>query len=186
MSSGGLSKTKWPADEIRRWPIEKLIPSATNARTHSESQVAQIAASIREWGWTVPVLIDEIGTIIAGHGRVLAARQLGVQTIPVLIAMGWTDAQKKAYALADNQIPLNSGWDREMLDIQLGELSDVGFDVDLLGFPDLSSNSQAGEALKLADGFEYRVIVDCDGEEHQESVLNQLDSLGLKCRPLIS
>ena len=82
----------WPADAVERRPVALLIPSARNARTHSEAQVAQIAASIREWGWTVPVLVDEHGTLIAGHGRLLAARQLGLAEVPVVVARGWTEA----------------------------------------------------------------------------------------------
>src|ERR1043165_7394931 len=98
----------WPADQIERRPIGKLIPSARNARTHSPEQVEQIAASIREWGWTMPVLIDEVGGILAGHGRVLAARRLGVSEVPVIIARGWSDAQKRAYILADNKLAENA------------------------------------------------------------------------------
>ena len=101
----------WPADRVERWPIERLVPSARNARTHSEAQVEQIAASIREWGWTNPVLVDESGTIIAGHGRVLGARKLRIKEVPVMVAIGWTEAQKRAYLIADNKLTLNGGWD---------------------------------------------------------------------------
>ena len=106
-----------------------LVPYARNARTHSDAQVAQIAASIQEWGWTTPVLIDEAGGLIAGHGRVLAARQLGIKTIPVMVADGWTDAQKRAYILAEN-----AGWDTDLLSIELGDLDKSGFDLSLIGF----------------------------------------------------
>jgi ParB-like chromosome segregation protein Spo0J len=92
----------WPADKVERWPIAKLIPHARNARTHSAEQIDQIAASIREWGWTNPVLVSEDGTIIAGHGRVLGAKKLGLTEAPVMVAAGWSKAQIKAYALADN------------------------------------------------------------------------------------
>jgi hypothetical protein len=87
----------WPADEVERWPLAKLIPYARNARTHSEDQIKQIAASIREWGWTVPVLIDEQGTLVCGHGRVLAAQLLGITDVPTMVARGWTHAQIQAY-----------------------------------------------------------------------------------------
>jgi ParB-like chromosome segregation protein Spo0J len=96
-----------------------LIPYARNARTHSPEQVDQIAASIREWGWTVPVLIDEQGGIIAGHGRVLAAQKLAIAEIPVMVAAGWSEAQKRAYVLADNKLALNAGWDNDLLKIEL-------------------------------------------------------------------
>ena len=97
---------EWPADKVERRPLASLIPSARNARTHSDAQVAQIAASIREWGWTMPILVDEAGTIIAGHGRVLAAARLGLDAVPVMVARGWSDAQKRAYLIADNKLGL--------------------------------------------------------------------------------
>jgi hypothetical protein len=106
------AKAGWPADKVERWPIERLITYAKNARTHSPAQVDQIAASIREWGWTTPVLVSDDAMIIAGHGRVLAARKLRIPDIPVMVATGWTDAQKRAYAIADNKLSLNAGWDR--------------------------------------------------------------------------
>lgn len=123
-----------PADKIEHWPIDRLIPYARNSRTHSDAQIAQIAASIKEWGFTTPVLVDESGGIIAGHGRTLAARKLGLKAIPVVIAIGWTDAQKRAYVIADNKLALNAGWDDEMLALELGEIGDLGFDLDLTGF----------------------------------------------------
>jgi ParB-like chromosome segregation protein Spo0J len=125
---------KWPADKVERRKIDALIPYARNARTHSDEQVAQIAASIREWGWTVPILVDEDGGIIAGHGRVLAARKLGLDDAPVMVAEGWSEAQKRAYVLADNKLALNAGWAEELLKFELQELHQMGFDVELTGF----------------------------------------------------
>jgi len=116
--------------------VSSLIPYARNSRIHSDEQVAQIAASIKEWGWTTPVLTDEEGMIIAGHGRVLAARKLGLKEIPVMVATGWTDAQKKAYVLADNQLALNAGWDMDLLKVEVQELDGLDFDLDLIGFDD--------------------------------------------------
>lgn len=113
---------------------EELIPYARNSRTHSDEQVAQIAASIKEWGWTTPILVDETGGIIAGHGRLLAARKLKMEQVPTIEAAGWTDAQKRAYVIADNKLALNAGWDSELLALELGELGDLGFDLDLTGF----------------------------------------------------
>lgn len=112
------------------------MPYARNARTHSDEQVAQIAASIREWGWTVPVLIDEDGGLIAGHGRVLAARKLGLAEIPVMVATGWSEAQKRAYVLADNKLALNAGWDADLLRVELADLQAFDFDLGLTGFSD--------------------------------------------------
>jgi DNA methylase/ParB-like nuclease domain len=116
-------RASWPADRVERRPVSVLIPDARNARTHSSAQIDQIAASIKEWGWTVPVLVDESGGIIAGHGRVLAARKLKIADVPVMVASGWTEAQKRAYALADNQLALNAGWDDELLKGEIDQLT---------------------------------------------------------------
>lgn len=129
----------WPADKVERRPIENLIPYVNNARTHSDEQVAQIAASMKEWGWTNPVLVDESGMIIAGHGRVMAARKLGYSEAPVMVASGWTEAQKKAYVLADNQLAVNAGWDAELLSTELKGLQELDFDLGLIGFGDLDA-----------------------------------------------
>lgn len=127
---------QWPADTVERRSVASLVPYARNARTHSLEQIDQIAASIREWGWTVPVLVDEQGGIIAGHGRVLAAQKLGIADVPAMTAAGWTEAQKRAYVLADNKLTLNSGWDTDLLKVELAELSDLDFDMPLIGFND--------------------------------------------------
>lgn len=128
------TRAKWPSDAPERRSVASLIPYARNARTHSEAQVAQIAASIREWGWTNPVLIDEAGGIIAGHGRVMAARKLKIEEVPCIVATGWTEAQKRAYVLADNQLAANAGWDMDLLKVEIGDLKTEGFDVGLIGF----------------------------------------------------
>ena len=120
--------------QIEQVKIDALIPYARNSRTHSDAQVAQIAASIKEFGFTNPVLIDETGSIIAGHGRVLAARKLSIADIPSIRLTHLTDAQKKAYVIADNKLALNAGWDDEMLAVELTDLKDMGFDLDLTGF----------------------------------------------------
>jgi site-specific DNA-methyltransferase (adenine-specific) len=128
--------TNWPADKVERRKIGDLIPYARNSRTHSDAQVAQIAASIREWGWTMPVLIDETGNIIAGHGRVMAAQKLGLDDVPCMTATGWSEAKRRAYVIADNKLALNAGWDDEMLRVEFGELRDLDFDLTLTGFDD--------------------------------------------------
>jgi hypothetical protein len=120
----------------RALAVDRLVPFARNARTHTPAQIDQIAASIREWGWTVPILVDENGTILAGHARVLAAHKLGITEIPVIVARGWTEAQKRAYTIADNKLTLNSGWDEDLLRNELADLKLQNFELELLGFDD--------------------------------------------------
>lgn len=122
--------------QIEYRPIEALIPYARNSRTHSDAQVAQIAASIREFGWTNPVLVDGGNGIIAGHGRVLAARKLGFDQVPVIELAHLSESQKRAYVLADNKLAENAGWDDELLRIELEALQAAGFDLSLTGFAD--------------------------------------------------
>ena len=117
--------------------VESLIPHARNARTHSDAQVAQIAGSIKEFGFTNPVLMDGENGIIAGHGRVLAARKLGMVEVPCIELAHLTPAQRRAYIIADNKLALNAGWDEELLKIELGELQLEGFDLSLTGFGDV-------------------------------------------------
>jgi len=125
--------------------VDSLIPYARNARTHSDAQVAQIAASIREFGWTNPILVDGESGIIAGHGRLLAARKLNMTEVPCIELSSLSEIQKRAYILADNKLAMNAGWDGEMLRLELGELAAMGFDTLLTGFSD-------EELLGLNDG----------------------------------
>ncbi|MEX3859658.1 ParB/Srx family N-terminal domain-containing protein [Paraburkholderia sp. BR10923] len=153
-----MNETQWPADEVSRWPIEKLIPSARNARLHSDEQVAQLAASMREWGWTIPVLVDEDGNLIAGHGRLLAARQLGYNEAPTMVARGWSEAKKRAYMLADNKLTLNASWDDALLTVEMKGLQEMGFDLSLTGFSD-------SEIAFIVDGWETDFVPhERDGE----------------------
>jgi len=122
--------------EIKEVEVTALIPYAKNSRTHDDAQVAQIAASIKEFGWTNPILVDGDKGIIAGHGRLMAARKLKMDKVPVIELNGMTDAQKKAYVIADNRLALNAGWDNAMLTIELQDLEDEGFDLSLTGFDD--------------------------------------------------
>ena len=108
--------------------IDKLVPYARNARTHSKEQILQLRASLREFGFVNPVIVDKDCNIIAGHGRVLAAREEGMTEIPCVFAEHLTEAQKRAYILADNRLALNAGWDEELLALEFGELKDLGFD----------------------------------------------------------
>ncbi|AGH57500.1 DNA methylase [Psychrobacter phage pOW20-A] len=113
---------------------DSLIPYVNNSRTHSDEQVTQVASSIKEFGFTNPILIDEQGGIIAGHGRLMAANKLGLEQVPTITLVGLSEAQRKAYVIADNKLALNSGWDNELLSLEIAQLGDMGFDIDLLGF----------------------------------------------------
>jgi ParB-like chromosome segregation protein Spo0J len=120
--------------EIVHKSIADLIPYANNARTHSDTQVAQIAASIKEFGFTNPILLDGSNGIIAGHGRLMAVRKLGMDTVPCIELSHLSDKQRKAYILADNRLAMNSGWDTQLLTLELKGLDDEGFDLEMLGF----------------------------------------------------
>jgi len=124
------------AQQIEHWPLEKLIPYARNPRTHSDAQVAQIAASIAEFGFNNPTLVDTKAGIIAGHGRLLAARKLQLEKVPVIVLDHLTEAQKRAYIIADNQLALNAGWDDEILRSELAALQDEDFNIRIIGFED--------------------------------------------------
>jgi ParB-like chromosome segregation protein Spo0J len=134
MARSKASEIRFVADKIERWPIDDLKPYDRNARVHSAEQVEQIARSMRENGFTIPILVAEDGEIIAGHGREQAARRLGLQEVPVMVARGWTDEQTRAYRLQDNAIALNSTWDDALLKIEIGDLKAEEFDVSALGF----------------------------------------------------
>jgi DNA modification methylase len=124
----------WPATKTELRRTSALIPYANNARTHTKDQVAKIAASINEFGWTAPILVDESDNVIAGHGRLLAAELLQIESVPVIVARGWSDTQRRAYVIADNQLALEAGWDREMLSTELFALHALDFDLSLTGF----------------------------------------------------
>jgi hypothetical protein len=195
-----------PVEAIERRAIGTLILHSSNARKHSAEQVSQIAASIAEWGWTYPVLIDEGDRIIAGHGRVLAARKLGIAEVPVIVARGWTQAQCRAYALADNQLALNASWDATLLKKEVGDLVGFGIDLTLVGFsveeltelipgvpedlsfpesspppPDITLGRKQGVYRE-----QYGVIVVCRDEAHQRETFERLTSLGYKPRIVVT
>ena len=172
--------------EITQRKTADLIPYVNNARTHSEQQVLQIAASIKEFGFNSPVLVDGENGIIAGHGRVMAAKKLGLDEVPTIELKHLTKTQKKAYILADNRLALNSGWDNDLLALELGELSDDGFELSLLGFDDtelLGDQQKEEKELKEETYSEiFNIIVECKSEEEQESVFKKLTIEGFKCQ----
>ena len=133
----------WATENFETVELSKLKPFENNSRVHSDQQIKQIENAITEWGWTMPILIDEDFTIIAGHARYSAASNLGILKVPTLMAKGWTQEQKRAFVIADNRISENSTWDMGLLHSELKQLADGGFDIDLTGFDDsMLSNFQ--------------------------------------------
>ena len=148
---------------------DSLIPYVNNSRTHSDEQVLQVASSIKEFGFTNPLLIDEQGGIIAGHGRLMAANKLGLEQVPTITLVGLSEAQRKAYVIADNKLALNSGWDNELLSLEIAQLGDIGFDIDLLGF-------DADELAELE--LDVDVLPDGDEDAVPELVDDPVSKLG--------
>lgn len=169
--------------------IEDLIPYVRNARIHTSEQVTRIAASIKEFGFINPVLIDKNNGIIAGHGRVEAAKNLNMETVPCIFVEHLTEIQKRAYILADNKLALDSGWDEEMLKIELEELSESNFDIDFLNF-DIDLNKDAELEIsenttpekEIAYKEQYGVIVMCKDEQEQEKIYDELSERGYDCK----
>ena len=170
--------------------IDSLIPYVKNSRTHSDSQVAQIAASIKEFGFTNPVLLDEHGGIVAGHGRVMAARKLKLDEVPT-ITLGWlTDTQRRAYVIADNKLALNAGWDDEMLRLELLELKDFGFSLDLTGFVSSELNNLFDENSieNLPDEFDgevgnkWQLLIEYENENQLADAFETFKQQGFQCK----
>ena len=172
--------------------VEDLIPYARNSRTHSDAQVAQIAASVREFGWTNPVLVDGENGIIAGHGRVLAARKLGMDEVPCIELAGLSDTQRRAYIIADNKLALNAGWDDELLAIELGELNAADFDMALIGFDagelsvamGLDEELDAEKNPEIVDDGRFSLLVEYDSEKQLADAFENAQAQGLKCKIL--
>jgi ParB-like chromosome segregation protein Spo0J len=151
--------------EIKK--VSDLIPYVNNSRTHSDEQTTQIASSIKEFGFTNPVLIDELGGLIAGHGRLMAAKKLDLKEVPCIVLSGLTESQKKAYIITDNQLPLNAGWDLDKLKLEIDTLSEMDFNLDLLGFDDQMLETLTND-------------IEINFEEATEEEQGQLDTLDEK------
>ena len=166
----------WSASKIIQKPVGDLIPYDRNPKTHPDSQISELAASIMEWGFTVPILIDEDGTVIAGHGRLYAAQSLGYEKVPAIVTEGWTDQQKKAYVIADNKLSENGAWDSGLFFSELRDLSDGGFDLSLVGmgadftFDDFEPN--------LNPMTTYSEVDDSDIAKAQDGMSSQIEGLG--------
>ncbi len=178
---------------VESMPIDAVIPYVRNPRKNASAPVAKVASSLREFGWRQPIVVDESLTVIAGHTRLLAARSLGMDTVPVHVATGLSKAQIKAYRLADNRTAQESEWDNDLLALEFADLAGEGFDLSLTGFDDdeltalLSATPEAnhenGSGPSLGDT-EYQIIVTCAGEHGQAQLCEELESRGLKCRML--
>ena len=167
-----------PTLQINYKSTENLIPYANNSRTHSEDQINQVASSIKEFGFTNPVLIDEQGGIIAGHGRVMAAKKLGLAEVPTITLEGLTKAQVKAYVIADNQLALNSGWDFDILNLEVESLTEMGFDVSLLGLSDLMPDEldekENNSLSDVKDEDQFLLVIECKNETDQNIIYEEL------------
>jgi len=174
--------------QIEQLKVGDLIPYVNNSRTHSDEQVMQVASSIKEFGFTNPILIDNDGGIIAGHGRLLAAKKLDIDEVPCIRLGYLSEAQRKAYVIADNKLALNSGWDNDLLKIELMQLDSIDFDLNLTGF-DLSELANifdpVTEEIELKEqtySETFNIIIECDDEQNQESIYNELQEKGYKCQ----
>jgi ParB-like chromosome segregation protein Spo0J len=171
--------------------IEKLIPYVNNARTHSDEQVDQIASSIKEFGFRSPVLVGKDNMIIAGHGRVLAAKKLGLKTIPYIDCSDMTEIQTKAYILADNRIALNAGWDAQMLSLEIQGLAVSDIDMQLLGFTDKELDQYLGNAEDdvigdetIDDGNKNLLMIECITENELQQLFDEMKERGFECKIL--
>ena len=174
--------------QVEQLKVGDLIPYVNNSRTHSDEQVMQVASSIKEFGFTNPILIDDDGGIIAGHGRLMAAKKLGLDEVPCIRLGHLSEAQRKAYVIADNKLALNSGWDNDLLKIELMQLDSIDFDLNLTGF-DLSELANifdpVTEEIELKEqtySETFNIIIECDDEQNQESIYNELQEKGYKCQ----
>jgi len=176
---------------IESWPIEKPIAYARNARKISEAAVAKVAASIKEFGFRQPLVVDSEAVIICGHARLLAAKRLGLKEVPVHVAIGLTPAQVKAYRLMDNRSHQETSWDIDLLPLEFADLKDLSIDLSLTGFDDLqvmrflNGGSAAGPGFNVGD-IAFKIVLDCDSEVQQAELLRRFTDEGYTCRPLIA
>lgn len=148
-------QAKWPVERVEKWAIGRLKPYANNAKTHPPEQIAILVNLIRDVGWTNPILVDEKGEIISGHGRALAAKEIGISQVPVIVARGWTEAQKRAYRLADNASAEGSQWIPNLVKLELAELEKLDFDLGRFGLdnielPSLEATAEPARARSKA------------------------------------
>ena len=190
-----MSKNINTCTPIKRVATVDLIPYANNSRVHSDEQVNQIAASIKEFGFLNPIIVDGNNGIIAGHGRVMAANKLGIKELPCVDASHLSEAQKKAYVIADNKLALNAEWDLDLLKIEVESLQEddfkldlLGFGVDelngILGFDDIAEEDEEESEQDYKDNYkeQYGVIIMCKSAEEQEKIFNKMQQNGYEVK----
>jgi len=176
--------------EVTYLATTDLIPYANNPRTHSEQQVAQVAASIQEFGFNNPILIDEHNGIIAGHGRLAAAQKLNMNIVPTILLEGLSEAQRKAYVIADNKLTENGGWDYDLLAVEIDRLKELDIDVNLTGFEPKEVNTILGEEIEKhvsdpkVDFFENEMIMKFSSEKQLEKWYEMAEKEGIECKIL--
>lgn len=171
-------------------PVDALTAAPRNARTHGQSQIKQIANAIAKFGFTSPVLVDEKGQIIAGHGRWAAAKLAGLVEVPTIELAGLSDAQQRALVLADNKLALNSGWDNGLLALELADLAGFGADMALTGFTFAEIDKINGVPSKPAEPMVYEekfaIVIACENEPDQKTMFDTLTALGYSCKVLVN
>ena len=181
------------SEKVEQIAIGELIPYVNNSRTHPEKQIEQIASSMREFGFTAPILCDENNTVLAGHGRLLAAKKLKLDRVPVVRVEHLSEAQKKAYVIADNKIAMNSGWDLDLLNVELEFLSESDYDMGLLGFETEELEKNMGLDVDEEEGEDdsdqiqekWEIIITCENESHQTQLLDEFEGRDIACRALV-
>jgi ParB-like chromosome segregation protein Spo0J len=163
-------------NQIEQKSVEDLIPYERNPKAHPDTQIEQLANSILEWGWTIPILVDEHNNVIAGHGRLYAAKHLGLEEVPCIVADGWSDEQKQAYVIADNKLAENSEWDMGLYFSELKKISDMGFDINLIGADvDLSVLNFSPD---LAPSTSFADVTEPQIDRASEAMGQQIQNLG--------
>lgn len=177
-----------PKLKITYKKLEALKPYEKNARTHSDAQVAQIVASVKEFGWTNPIILDGDNGILAGHGRLMAAKALGLSEVPTVDLVGLTPEQKRAYVLADNKLAMNAGWDMELLKHELLELDHLNYDLGLIGWDEkeleglFAPIGDLEDDKSINDDSRFLVIIECPTENEQQQVFSEMTERGLECK----
>lgn len=176
--------------QIEYKKIDDLIPYIKNSRTHSPQQIQQLAASIKEFGWTNPILLDGDNGIIAGHGRLAAARLLNQFEVPTIQLNGLTENQKRAYIIADNKLALNAGWDIEFLNLEIKDLQDAGFDLNLMGFSAEELKEFAHNEDKIIEDMDIKdesrnlLMIECISEHELQNLFEEMQERGFECKIL--